>query len=135
VRSSGTVKTTNALLQFDETGEDRVFLLANVPRQYDGDGRHRRVGAEHSRWTAAQDEQPLNWYQHTATEVLVCGATEGPRKYGVAAARLCDHAISWDGRTQYPRPCTLPCRWTAITPNTGEPSSWKSKALRSARRN
>jgi hypothetical protein len=108
VRSSGnTVKTTNALLQLDEAGEDRVFLLANVPRQYDGDGRHRRVGAEHSRWTAAQDEQPLNWYQHTATEVLVCGATEGPRKYGVAAARLCDHAISWDGRTQYPAPLHL----------------------------
>jgi hypothetical protein len=108
VRSSGsTVRTTKALLQLDQLGGDRVFLLANVPRQYDGDGRHRRVGAQHSRWTATQDEQPLNWYQHTATEILVCGATEGPRKYGVVAARLCDHAISWDGRTQYPAPLHL----------------------------
>lgn len=108
VRSSGSpIRTTKALLQLDEAGGDRAFLLANVPQQYDGDGRHRRVGAQHSRWTAAQDEQPLNWYQHTATEILVCGATEGPRKYGVAAARLCDHAISWDGRTQYPAPLHL----------------------------
>jgi RNaseH domain of pPIWI_RE len=108
VRSSGsTIRTTKALLQLDELGGDRVFLLANVPRQYDGDGRHRRVGAQHSRWTAAQDEQPLNWYQHTAPEILVCGVTEGSRKYGVAAARLCDHAISWDGRTQYPAPLHL----------------------------
>ena len=78
-----------------------------MPRQYDGDGRHRRVGAHHSRWTAAEDEQPLNWYQHTATEILVSSETEGSRKYGVAAARLCDHAISWDGRTQYPAPLHL----------------------------
>jgi hypothetical protein len=76
-----------------------------VPGQSDGDGRHRRVGREDVRWTVTQDEQPLNRYQHTATEILVRGATEGSRKYG--AARLCDHAISWFGRTQYPAPLDL----------------------------
>jgi RNaseH domain of pPIWI_RE/pPIWI_RE module N-terminal domain len=101
-------KTTNALHELDQTGEDAVLLLSNVPRQYDGKGRHRRVGSAHSRWAAAPDEQPLTWYAHTCTEFLIRGtAPEQARRYGIAAARLCDHAISWNGRTNYPAPLHL----------------------------
>src|SRR5262249_37563797 len=67
-------QTTNALYEQDQTSEDAVLLLANIPRQYDGKGRHRRVGSKHSRWTAIPAEQPLTWYAHTCTELLVRGA-------------------------------------------------------------
>lgn len=106
--SAEAARTTNALYEQDQPGEDAVLLLSNVPRQYDGKGRHRRVGSSHSRWTADAAEQPLTWYTHTCTEFLVRGAAQGQaRRYGIAAARLCDHAISWDGRTSYPAPLHL----------------------------
>jgi hypothetical protein len=101
-------KTTNALYEYDETGEDAVLVLSTVPRQWDGTSGRRRVGSDHSRWTAKPAEQPLTWYAHTCTEFLVRGTAEGQaRQYGIATARLCDHAISWDGRTSYPAPLHL----------------------------
>jgi hypothetical protein len=101
-------KTTNALYEHDQTGQDAVLVLATVPRQYDGSSGRRRVGSDHSRWTATAAEQPLTWYAHTCTEILVRGAAEGQaQRYGIATARLCDHAISWDGRTSYPAPLHL----------------------------
>ena len=101
-------RTTNALYEYDETGEDAVLVLSTVPRQWDGTSGRRRVGNDHSRWTAKPAEQPLTWYAHTCTEFLVRGAAEGQaQQYGMATARLCDHAISWDGRTSYPAPLHL----------------------------
>jgi hypothetical protein len=101
-------KTTNALYEHDQTGGDAVLVLSTVPRQYDGNSGRRRVGSDHSRWTAKPAEQPLTWYAHTCTEFLVRGAAEGQaQRYGIATARLCDHAISWDGRTSYPAPLHL----------------------------
>jgi hypothetical protein len=101
------VRTTNALYEQDHDTGDPVLILANVPRQYDGKGRNSRVGSDHSRWSAAPDEQPLTWYAHTSTEILVRGSAETALQFGIAAARLCDHAISWDGRTKYPAPLHL----------------------------
>ena len=101
-------KTTNALYEHDQTGQDAVLVLSTVPRQYDGSSGRRRIGSDHSRWTATPAEQPLTWYAHTSTEFLVRGAAEEQaQRYGIAAARLCDHAISWDGRTSYPAPLHL----------------------------
>ncbi len=47
------------------------------------------------------------WYGMTTTEVVVIYADEEPIRYAIAAARLCDHAVSWDGRTRYPAPVHL----------------------------
>jgi hypothetical protein len=101
-------KTTNALYEHDPSGKDAVLFLSNVPRQFNGHGRYSRVGSDHSRWAADPAEQPHTWYAHTCTEFLIRGAPDGQGKqYGIAAARLCDHAISWDGRTKYPAPLHL----------------------------
>jgi RNaseH domain of pPIWI_RE/pPIWI_RE module N-terminal domain len=101
-------KTTNALYEHDQTGGDAVLVLSTVPRQYDGSSGRRGVGSDHSRWTATPAEQPLTWYAHTSTEFLVRTAAGGQaQRYGIATARLCDHAISWDGRTSYPAPLHL----------------------------
>jgi hypothetical protein len=75
-----------------------------VPRQFDGKGRQRRLGSGISRWHASPDQQQANWYAHTSTEILVVGTTDDPLAYAIAAARLCDHTIAWDGRTRYPVP-------------------------------
>ncbi|MCW2934249.1 MAG: hypothetical protein JWM19_5211 [Actinomycetia bacterium] len=107
-RESGkAVRTTNALYEQDHESGDPVLVLASVPRQYDGNGRHRRIGSQYSRWSAAPGEQPQTWYAHTSTEILVRSRPETALQYGIAAARLCDHAISWDGRTRYPAPLHL----------------------------
>jgi hypothetical protein len=101
-------KTTNALYEQDQFGTDTVLLLSNVPRQFNGHSRYSRVGSDHSRWAADPAEQPHTWYAHTCTEFLIRGAPdEQSMRYGIAAARLCDHAISWDGRTKYPAPLHL----------------------------
>jgi RNaseH domain of pPIWI_RE len=79
-----TPKTINALYEHDHTGEDAVLVLSTVPRQYDGSGRQRRVGSDHSRWTAHPAEQPLTWYAHTCPEFLVRGTAEGhAQQYGI----------------------------------------------------
>ena len=101
------IRTTNALFEQDYGTGDPVFILAKVPRQYDGKGRNSRIGSGYSRWSAAPEEQPATWYAHTSTEFLVRGAADTAYQFGVAAARLCDHAISWDGRTKYPAPLHL----------------------------
>lgn len=83
----------------------RAWVLATVPRQFDGKGRQRRLGSDISRWHASPEQQQANWYAHTATEILVVGATgDDPIVYAIAAARLCDHTAAWDSRTRYPIP-------------------------------
>jgi hypothetical protein len=104
--SEEVVKTTNALYELD-LGNDsgRAWVLATVPRQFDGKGRQRRLGSDISRWHASPEQQQANWYAHTSTEILVVGATgDDPIIYAIAAARLCDHTVAWDSRTRYPIP-------------------------------
>lgn len=107
-RNSKESKTTNGLYEQHESGGDAVMLLSTVPRQYLGSGVHSRDGSDRSRWTAEPSQQPQTWYAHTGTQFLVRGAADGQaRRFGIAAARLCDHAIAWDGRTKYPAPLHL----------------------------
>jgi RNaseH domain of pPIWI_RE len=103
--SEEVVKTTNALYELD-LGHDsgRAWVLATVPRQFDGKGRQRRLGSDISRWHANPQQQQANWYAHTSTEILVIGTTDDPLTYAIAAARLCDHTVAWDSRTRYPVP-------------------------------
>lgn len=76
-----------------------------MPRQFDGKGRQRRLGSGTSRWHPSPEQQQANWYAHTSTEILVVGATDDESlTYAIAAARLCDHTVAWDGRTRYPVP-------------------------------
>ncbi|MEU6025328.1 RNaseH domain-containing protein [Micromonospora sp. NPDC047134] len=98
-------KTTEALYQLD--GARNTWILSNIPRQFKGGRRYSRAGESSSRWTADVEAGSHTWYAHTSTEIVVLGCDENPIRYAIAAARLCDHAVSWDGRTQYPAPVHL----------------------------
>lgn len=100
------VKMTSRALFRLETARD-TWILSNVPRQFDGGTRHARVGNEKSRWLATPSEQRKVWYAHTATEIYVVTHDGEASRYAIAAARLCHHAISWQGRTNYPAPIHL----------------------------
>jgi len=98
-------KTTEGLYQLD--GAQNTWILSNIPRQFTGGRRYSRAGEDSTRWTADNEAGQHTWYAHTATEIVVIGADNDPIRYAIAAARLCDHAVSWDGRTRYPAPVHL----------------------------
>lgn len=99
------VKTTESLYELN--GSASTWILSNVPRQFAGGPPPRRVGRDVGRWSASAELGRNTWYAHTATEIVVVGADSDPVRYAVAAARLCDHSVSWDGRTSYPVPVHL----------------------------
>ncbi|MFF0659219.1 RNaseH domain-containing protein [Micromonospora tulbaghiae] len=99
------VKTTRALYQLDHAKD--TWILSNVPRQFDGGTAHSRVGSKYTRWSATSAEQRKTWYAHTPTEIFVAHYDTDPLRYAVLAARLCHHALSWEGRTSYPAPVHL----------------------------
>lgn len=99
------VRTTKSLHKLD--GSTNTWILSNIPRQFAGNKTPRRIGFEAGRWSASAELGRHTWYAHTATEIMVVGADSDPVRYAVAAARLCDHAVSWDGRTSYPVPVHL----------------------------
>ena len=100
-------RTTEGLYHLDHA--PHAWILANIPRQFSGGGRHRRLGENLARWDATAEAGQQSWYSHTTTEIVVlgCAAEDDPTNYAVATARLCDHAVSWDGRTSYPAPIHL----------------------------
>lgn len=98
-------KTTGSLYQL--AGSANTWILANIPRQFAGGGRHSRAGLNSGRWSADTETGRHTWYAHTSTEIVVVGADSEPQRYAVTAARLCEHAVSWDGRTRYPAPVHL----------------------------
>jgi hypothetical protein len=98
-------KTTRSLYRL--AGHGNTWILANIPRQFAGGGRHSRAGLDSGRWSADAETGRHTWYAHTTTEIVVVGADSDPQRHAVAAARLCDHAVSWDGRTSYPVPVHL----------------------------
>lgn len=105
-KTSGTVvKTTRALYKLDHAKD--TWVLSNVPRQFDGGTVHSRAGSRYTRWSATGAEQRKTWYAHTSTEILVAHHDTDPLRYAVLAARLCHHALSWEGRTSYPAPVHL----------------------------
>jgi hypothetical protein len=102
-----TVKTTRSLYRLDGSVSANTWILANIPRQFAGSGRHSRAGLDSGRWSTDAETGKHTWYAHTSTEIVVVGSDSDPQRYAVAAARLCDHAVSWDGRTSYPAPVHL----------------------------
>jgi hypothetical protein len=98
-------KTTRSLHKLD--GSSNAWILSNIPRQFAGGRPPFRVGLDVGRWSAGAELGRHTWYTHTATEIVVVGADSDPVRYAVAAARLCDHSVSWDGRTAYPVPVHL----------------------------
>lgn len=86
-------------------GTTNTFIMSNLPQQYTGSSRHARAGEKYTRWASTSAaEQAETWYSHTATEISVLHLAEGhsPLTYGLAAARLCHHALHWNHRTRYP---------------------------------
>jgi hypothetical protein len=98
-------RTTRALYQLDHS--NNTWLLSNVPRQFDGSKIHSRAGSTYTRWSAKGAAQRKTWFAHTATEIFVAHFDSDPLRYAVLAARLCHHALSWEGRTSYPAPVHL----------------------------
>jgi len=104
-KSADDLKTTRALYQLDHAKD--TWILSNVPRQFDGGTVHSRVGSKYTRWSATGAEQRKTWYAHTPTEIFVAHYDTDALRYAVVAARLCHHALSWEGRTRYPAPVHL----------------------------
>lgn len=100
------VKMTSSSLYRLEGAKD-TWILSNIPRQFKAGTAHARLGEKKSRWLATRSEHRKVWYAHTATEIHIVTHDGEPARYAVAAARLCHHAISWDGRTNYPAPIHL----------------------------
>ncbi|WP_413812746.1 RNaseH domain-containing protein [Streptomyces sp. OE57] len=91
-------------------GTTSTFILCNLPQQYTGGSRYARAGEKYTRWASTSaEEQAETWYSHTATEISVLHLPDGhaPLTYGLAAARLCDHALHFNYRTRYPAPIHL----------------------------
>ncbi|MDT0300608.1 RNaseH domain-containing protein [Streptomonospora wellingtoniae] len=99
------IKAPTGLHQVDQAVD--TWVLSNVPRQFSGGTASSRVGEHYSRWSAKKPDVKRTWYALTATEITVIRSIDDALGHAVAAARLCDHAISWDGRTRYPAPVHL----------------------------
>lgn len=97
-----TVKTNRNFYELD--GSKDTWILSNVPRQFEGGSKHSRAGEKHTRWTSEGVEQTKTWYAHTATEIFVAAHDGDSVRYALAAARLCHHALYWEGRTSFPAP-------------------------------
>ncbi|MGA5565265.1 RNaseH domain-containing protein [Streptomyces platensis] len=101
-------KLATGLFQLEQSNQ--TYILCNLPNQYSGGSRYARAGEAYSRWGSTDPaEQAETWYSHTTTEITVLHhpADQAPLTYGLAAARLCDHALHWNHRTQYPAPIHL----------------------------
>lgn len=68
-------------------------------------------GARHTRWTLPADlgsELTVPWHAYTGKEILVVRAGSWPSaQLAALTARLCEQAVSWDGRTTVPVPLHL----------------------------
>ncbi|GLW90624.1 RNaseH domain-containing protein [Actinokineospora globicatena] len=121
-----TTRTTKALFRLN--GSTNTWILSNVPRQWSGEKRARRLGEKHSRWSADALSGKNTWYAHTSTEILVVGAETDPERHAIAAARLCHHAVSWDGRTSYPAPVHLAALMDRDHPQYRRTVDWDDEA-------
>ncbi|MFI7337240.1 RNaseH domain-containing protein [Streptomyces sp. NPDC050085] len=111
-------KRTNGL--FAHPTAPTTWYLAHVPHQFNGGTRHARAGEHYSRWASTDpEEQAEDWYAHTLTEFHIPFHTSGddPYRYALAAARLCDSALSYDHRTDYPLPIHLAIQMDKDHPN------------------
>jgi len=86
-----------------------LWLFPRVSRVLDS--RYGRTGADHTRWSLPPDlarEIRKPWHAYTATEILVVRAGGWlPPALAALTARLCEHPLSWDGRTAFPAPLHL----------------------------
>lgn len=90
-----------------------LWLFPRMSRVIDSPGG--RVGTTATRWTlSAKDTKQLRkqlrkpWPAYTATEILVVrdGGFD-PAALAALTARLCEHPVSWVGRTAFPVPLHL----------------------------
>ncbi|WP_331759977.1 RNaseH domain-containing protein (plasmid) [Streptomyces sp. NBC_01525] len=111
-------KRTNGL--FAHPTAPATWYLAHVPQQFNGGTRYARAGEHYSRWASDDpEEQAENWYAHTLTELHIpyTAAGDAPYRYALSAARLCDSALSYDHRTDYPLPVHLAIQMDKDHPN------------------
>lgn len=119
VDASGTAistsKTTNLLFRVEPDFGQPTWLLATVPKQFDGAGAG-RLGADKTRWLAShgssdaenrsRNEMRPNWYAMTATEIYpIPLKPEIPADtLAIVVSRLCHQPLAWSNRTRYPVP-------------------------------
>jgi len=108
-------ETTNALYEIATDFGTPVWLLCNVPRNYDG-GNAGRLGAKYTRWDAKRSvnsenkeerrksEIPEPWYTMTATEIFPIALNDrvSHEALAFATAQLCHQTMYWSGRARYP---------------------------------
>ncbi|MCY1144112.1 RNAseH domain-containing protein [Actinoplanes sp. Pm04-4] len=108
-------ETSNALYKIETDFGTPVWLLCNVPRNYDG-GNSGRLGAKYTRWDAQcavmsdikeerrKSEIPEPWYSMTATEIFPIALTDrvSHEALAFATAQLCHQTMYWSDRARYP---------------------------------
>lgn len=86
-----------------------LWLYPRMSRVIDSVGG--ATGADFTRWTLPADKAKqigVPWHSYTATEILVVrdGGFD-PAALAALTARLCEHPVSWVGRTAFPVPLHL----------------------------
>ncbi|MDG4787702.1 RNaseH domain-containing protein [Micromonospora sp. WMMD1102] len=108
-------ETTKALYEIETDFSTPVWLLCNVPRNYDG-GNSGRLGAKYTRWDAKhsvnsenkeerrKSEIPEPWYSMTATEIFPIALNDrvSHEALAFATAQLCHQTMYWSDRARYP---------------------------------
>lgn len=103
-RPPNTKMTTNGLYRVDTDFGDPYWLLAKVPRQYDGNGAGRLGGSE-SRWSTDAKRMRENWYSMNTTEICPLVQTGVDAEIlACLTAKMCDQGLAWDGSTVRPIP-------------------------------
>lgn len=110
-------ETTKALFEVTTDFGTPVWILSNVPRNYDGSGGG-RLGAKYTRWDAQRSvysedpkqrrkgEMPEPWYTMTATEIFPIALNDRVvhEALAIATAQLCHQTLYWTDRVRYPVP-------------------------------
>ncbi|MEU6644575.1 RNaseH domain-containing protein [Saccharomonospora sp. NPDC046836] len=86
-----------------------LWMFPRMSRTIDSLGG--RAGTLATRWTLSAEnarQMGLPWHSYTATEILVVRAGGfDPVALAAMTARLCEHPVSWAGRTVFPVPLHL----------------------------
>lgn len=92
--------------------ETPVWLFPKSSRSYRAKGG--RIGAHYTPWTLPTELNYLlaeDWHSYTGTEITVVQPGRWKAsELAVLTARLCDHTVAWDDRTNLPIPLHLATR-------------------------
>ncbi len=99
------------------------------PHQMDGKTPSAKPGHTQGRWLCDdQEQQAETWHNLTATEITViqCPDEDDALPYALTAARLCNHALTWERRTRHPLPIDAAIQMDKNHPEYRRTVDWDS---------